>query len=39
MLSLGLGLPALVYILVALVTSLFSGSTGFLGMVVIGALY
>ena len=38
-LTLGLGLPALAYAVVALSTSLASGWPGFLGLVVIGVLY
>jgi len=38
-LTLGLGLPALAYAVVALSTSLASDWAGFLGLVVIGVLY
>jgi hypothetical protein len=39
LLTLGLGLPALVYAGVALSTSLASELVGFVGLVVIGVLY
>ena len=39
LLTLGLGLPALAYAAVALSTSLASGLSGFIGLVVIGVLY
>ena len=39
LLSLGLGLPALIYGVVALSTSLLSDRAGFIGLVVIGVLY
>ena len=38
-LSLGLGIPALVYIVVALSTSAWSGRGGMIGLAIIGALY
>jgi hypothetical protein len=38
-LALGLGIPALVYAVVALSTSLASELGGFIGIVVIGVLY
>jgi len=38
-LSLGLGLPALVYVAVALSTAVWSGRAGFIGLAVIGALF
>jgi hypothetical protein len=38
-LALGLGIPALVYAVVALSTSLASEVGGFIGIVVIGGLY
>ena len=39
LLSLGLGLPALVYVVVVLSTSVLSDTAGFVGLVVIGVLY
>jgi hypothetical protein len=39
LLSLGLGLPALVYVVVVLATSVLSARAGFIGLVVIGVLY
>jgi hypothetical protein len=39
LLTLGLGIPALVYAVVALFTSLASELVGFIGLVVIGVLY
>ena len=39
LLTLGLGIPALIYAVVALSTSLASELGGFIGMVVIGVLY
>jgi hypothetical protein len=39
LLTLGLGIPALVYAAVALSTSLASALGGFIGLVVIGVLY
>jgi hypothetical protein len=39
LLSLGLGLPALIYILVAFSTSLWSERGGLIGLSVIGVLY
>lgn len=38
-LSLGLGLPALIYIIVALTTSLWMGRDGLIGLAIIGSLY
>ena len=38
-LSLGLGLPALAYVIVVLSTSVLSVQAGFIGMVIIGVLY
>ena len=38
-LSLGLGLPALIYIVVAFATSVWSGRGGLIGLAVIGVLY
>ena len=38
-LTLGLGIPTLIYGIVALATSLASDLPGFLGLVVIGVLY
>jgi hypothetical protein len=39
LLSLGLGLPALVYVVVAFATSIWSGWGGLIGLAVIGVLY
>jgi hypothetical protein len=39
MLTLGLGLPALIYAGVVLSTSLISDKAGFIGLVVIGVVY
>ena len=39
LLSLGLGVPALIYAVVVLSTSLLSASVGFIGLVVIGVIY
>ena len=39
LLSLGLGIPALIYVVVVLSTSVLSDSAGFIGLVVIGVLY
>lgn len=39
LLSLGLGLPALIYVVVAFSTSFWSGRGGFIGLSVIGVLY
>ena len=39
LLSLGLGLPALIYVIVVLSTSAWSGRGGFTGLAVIGVLY
>ena len=38
-LSLGLGIPALIYIIVTLSTTVLSDFGGFIGMVVIGVIY
>jgi hypothetical protein len=38
-LALGLGLPALIYAIVGLSTTLLSDNAGFIGIVVIGVLY
>ena len=38
-LSLGLGIPALTYVIIALSTSIMSPSAEFIGLVVIGVLY
>ena len=39
LLSLGLGLPALLYVVVALSTTALSEKTGFIGLVIIGVVY
>ncbi len=39
LLSLGLGLPALIYVVAALSTSAWSGRGGFIGLTIIGVLY
>ena len=39
LLSLGLGIPALVYILVAFSTSLWSTMGGLIGLAIVGVLY
>lgn len=39
LLALGLGLPALIYVVVALATSVWSGNAAFIGLAVIGVLY
>ena len=39
MLSLGLGLPALIYVVVVLSTSVLSDFAGFIGLAIIGVLY
>ncbi len=39
LLSLGLGLPALIYIVVAFSTSFWSGRAGLIGLSAIGVLY
>jgi len=39
LLSLGLGLPALIYVVVAFSTSVWSERGGLIGLAVIGALY
>ena len=39
MLSLGLGIPGLIYVIVVLSTSVLSVSAGFIGLMVIGVLY
>jgi hypothetical protein len=38
-LTLGLGLPALIYAVVALSTSVISDFAGFIGMAIMGAVY
>lgn len=38
-LALGLGLPALIYVIVAFSTSLWMGRDGMIGLALIGALY
>ena len=38
-LALGLGLPTLIYVIVALSTSLWLGRNGMIGLALIGALY
>ena len=38
-LSLGLGLPTLIYIVVAFSTSIWLGRDGLIGLAIIGALY
>ena len=38
-LSLGLGIPGLIYVIIVLYTSILSASAGFIGLVVIGLLY
>lgn len=38
-LTIGLGLPSLIYVVVALSTSFWSTSTGLIGLAVIGVLY
>jgi len=39
LLALGLGLPALIYVVFALSTSVYSGRDGMIALAVIGALY
>ena len=39
LLSLGLGIPALIYVVVAFSTSVWSGRGGLIGLAVIGVLY
>jgi hypothetical protein len=39
LLSLGLGIPALIYVVVVLSTSVLSDRASFIGLVVIGVLY
>ena len=39
LLALGLGLPALIYVIVALSTSIWLGRNGMIGLAIIGALY
>ena len=39
LLSLALGIPALIYVIVVLSTSVLSDSAGFVGLAVIGVLY
>ena len=38
-LTLGIGLPTLIYAIVVLSTTVFSDFTGFIGMALIGAVY
>lgn len=38
-LSLGLGIPALIYVVFALSTSVWSGRDGLIGLAIIGVLY
>jgi hypothetical protein len=38
-LSLALGLPALIYVFVVLSTAILSDSAGFIGLMIIGVLY
>ncbi|HEY97467.1 MAG TPA: hypothetical protein G4O16_04725 [Dehalococcoidia bacterium] len=38
-LSLGLGIPSLIYVIIVLSTSVLSASAGFIGLVVIGVVY
>ena len=39
LLSLGLGIPALIYVVAALSTSVWSERSGLIGLAIIGALY
>ena len=39
LLSLGLGIPALIYVIIILSTSVLSDSAGFIGLVIIGVIY
>ena len=39
LLTIGLGLPTVVYVIMVLTTSMMSDFTGFIGMVLIGATY
>ena len=39
LLSLGLGIHALIYVIIVLSTSVLSDSAGFIGLVVIGVVY
>lgn len=39
LLSLGLGLPALIYVIVVLSTAILSNDAAFIGIAVIGSLY
>jgi len=39
LLSLGMGIPALIYVVVILSTTVLSDSAGFIGLAVIGLLY
>jgi len=39
LLALGLGIPALIYVIVALSTSIWMGRNGMIGLALIGALY
>jgi hypothetical protein len=38
-LSLGLGLPTLIYVIVALSTSIWLGRSGLIGLAILGALF
>ena len=39
LLSLGLGIPVLIYVIIILSTSVLSPSAGFIGLVIFGVLY
>jgi hypothetical protein len=39
LLSLGLGIPALIYVVIAFSTSIWSGRGGLIGLAIIGVLY
>jgi len=39
LLSLGLGIPALIYVIIVLSTSVLSDSAGFIGLAIIGVIY
>ena len=39
LLTLGLGLPAAIYVVVALSTSIWSGRAGMIGLAIVGVLY
>ena len=39
LLSLGLGIPALIYVIYALSTSIWTGKAGLIGLAIIGFLY